>query len=162
MDKREFLIVFRETLRERVIDITIDEIAQQLDFYTEMIDDRIEEGMSEAEAVAAMGTPEEVAAGIIAETPVTSLMRECVRPSGGRATWRTVLLLLTSPIWASLLFAVVITLFTLIVVLLPIALVFFVLTVLFYPIYKGSWVTARWLLYATAQGFKRLLLFFNR
>ena len=158
MNKTEFLTAVRHSLRG----LSAADIKGHIDFLSEMIDDRIEEGMSEAEAVAAMGTPEEVAAGIIAETPVTSLMCECVRPSGGRATWRTVLLLLTSPIWASLLFAVVITLFTLIVVLLPIALVFFVLTVLFYPIYKGSWVTARWLLYATAQGFKRLLLFFNR
>lgn len=158
MNKTEFLAAVQDALRG----LNAADIKGHTDFLSEMIDDRIEEGMSEADAVAAMGAPDEVASAIVAETPLSSLIRECVRPSGGRATWRTVLLFATSPIWAPLFLAAVITLFSVIVTLLPIALVFGVLAALCYPIFKGAWLTVKWLLRISFSGFKRLLVSFNR
>lgn len=158
MNKTAFLAAVRDALRG----LSAADIKGHIDFLSEMIDDRTEEGFSEAEAVAAMGTPEEMAAGIIAETPISALVRECVSPSGGRATWRTVLLFATSPIWASLLLAAVIALFSVVVTLGLLTLAFGAVFVPCYLIFKGSWIAAKWLLHGSFLGFKRLLLSFNR
>ena len=45
-----------------------DEIKKMISFYQEMIDDKIEDGMTEKEAVAAMESPEEIAERLKAET----------------------------------------------------------------------------------------------
>ena len=69
-----------------------------LHFYGEMIDDLIEEGNSEEEAVARIGTVEETASGIIADGA----------PLGGEERGRAsraelLLLILGAPLWGSLL-----------------------------------------------------------
>ena len=87
---------------------------EQIGFLSEMLDDRIEEGLSEAAAVAAMGTPTDVAAAIIADAPFSTIVEESAPPKG-RSVLRTALLCVSSPIWVSLLFAAVITLFCVIV-----------------------------------------------
>jgi len=67
-----------------------------------MIDDRVEEGLTEAEAVAELGTVEQVVSQILEETPITRLVRERVRPKRRLAAWEIVLLVLGSPIWLAL------------------------------------------------------------
>ncbi len=79
-----------------------DDIEERLTFYSEMIDDRMEEGLSEEQAVSAIGTVEEVVARIVAETPLSKLVREKVKPKRTLQTWEIVLLVLGSPIWFSL------------------------------------------------------------
>lgn len=54
MTKEQFL----RAVRERLTGLPQSDIDRSLDFYSEMIDDRIDEGLSEEEAVAAMGSPE--------------------------------------------------------------------------------------------------------
>lgn len=51
MDKKEFLSKLRKSLSE----LPPEEVEERIDFYEEMIDDCIEEGMSEEEAVALIG-----------------------------------------------------------------------------------------------------------
>ena len=60
MNKHEFLAALRRELTA----LPHDELTEQLNFYNEMIDDRMEEGMTEEEAVAAVGSVESIAAGI--------------------------------------------------------------------------------------------------
>ena len=62
---------FLDELRERLTGLPQEDIDERLDFYAEMIDDRVEEGLTEEEAVAAIGTVEEVFAQIVEETPFT-------------------------------------------------------------------------------------------
>lgn len=115
MTKREFL----SELRQRLSTLSREEREERLGFYGEMIDDRIEEGMSESDAVSAVGSVDEVARQIGAErgapsderTPKDDLVRS-VRVSvdtrsGGRGSrgWVIALLALGSPIWLSLLIA---------------------------------------------------------
>ena len=76
-------------------------------FYTEMIDDRMEEGLSEEDAVAAVGSVEEIAAQILADTPLTKLRKEKVKPKRKLAGWEILLLILGSPLWLSLGLAVI-------------------------------------------------------
>ena len=51
MNKTEFLDALRHALGK----LPSYEVEQSIAFYAEMIDDRIEDGMSEQEAVAALG-----------------------------------------------------------------------------------------------------------
>ncbi len=101
MNKQEFL----DRLREGLSGLPQDDIAERLTFYGEMIDDRIEDGLSEEEAVAEVGSVDDIAAQIVAETPIARIVRERVRPKRRLQAWEIVLLALGSPIWLSLLIA---------------------------------------------------------
>ncbi len=79
-----------------------EDIEERLTFYSEMIDDRMEEGLSEEQAATEIGTVEEVVARIVAETPLSKLVREKVKPKRTLQAWEIVLLVLGSPIWFSL------------------------------------------------------------
>ncbi len=110
MTKTEFLV----SLRQQLYFLPQDDIEERLSFYGEMIDDRVEEGLSEAEAVAAVGTVDEIVSGIISEIPISKIAKERIRPKRQLRVWEIVLLVLGSPIWFSLLvaaFAVAISLY---------------------------------------------------
>ena len=75
---------------------------ERLAFYEEMIDDRMEEGLSEEAAVAEIGPVESVAAQIVEETPLPKIVRERMKPRRRLRAWEIVLLVLGSPIWLTL------------------------------------------------------------
>ncbi|MBQ3405026.1 MAG: DUF1700 domain-containing protein [Abditibacteriota bacterium] len=101
MNKTEFL----DRLREELRGLPQDDIEERLSFYGEMIDDRVEEGLTEEEAVDELGGVDEVVAQIMSEIPLTRLVRERVRPKRALRIGEIVLLVLGSPIWLSLLIA---------------------------------------------------------
>jgi uncharacterized membrane protein len=80
----------------------MQEVEERLSFYSEMIDDRIDEGLSEADAVADVGTVSGIAEQIICDIPLTSIAKERIMPKRRMKTWEKVLLALGSPIWFSL------------------------------------------------------------
>ena len=63
MTKQEFLL----QLNRALAGLPQEEIEERLTFYSEMIDDRIEEGLSEEEVVAGIGSPHDVAEQIKAD-----------------------------------------------------------------------------------------------
>ena len=69
MDKQRFL----SELRNSLSGIPHDELEERLVFYSEMIDDRMEEGMTEEEAVAGIGPVGEVVNQILSEVPLSDL-----------------------------------------------------------------------------------------
>ncbi len=101
MTKQEFL----EALGRGLRGLPPEEARERLSFYDEMIDDRMEEGLSETEAVAAIGAPEDVIEQIAAEIPLAHLVRERVRPRRRLRAWEIVLLVLGFPLWFPLLLA---------------------------------------------------------
>ena len=110
MNKTEFL----EELRRGLTGLPQDDIDERVSFYGEAIDDRIEEGLSEEEAVAQIGEVGEVVSQIVAETPLAKLVKEKVRPKRKLRAWEIVLIVLGFPVWFSLLaaaFAAVIALY---------------------------------------------------
>ena len=79
-----------------------------------MIDDRIEEGCSEEDAVTQIGSVNAIAAQIAADIPLLKIAKEKLHPKRKLLVWEIVLLVLGSPIWLSLLisaFAVVLSLY---------------------------------------------------
>ena len=108
---------FSDALRQSLAGLPQEDLERSIDFYQEMIDDRMEDGLSEAEAVAAIGSVDEVANQFLKDTPLTKLVREKIRPRRKMKAWEIVLLAVGSPIWASLLIAAAAVVFGLYVVL---------------------------------------------
>lgn len=98
MDKQAFLA----ELEARLSGLPQEDIAERLTFYSEMIDDRMEEGLSEEEAVAGIGTVEEIVSQIVAETPFARIVKEKVKPKRTLQAWEIVLLALGSPLWIAI------------------------------------------------------------
>ena len=65
MTKQEFLA----QLQSGLLGLTESDAQERLTFYSEMIDDRMEEGLSEQDAVAQIGEIDEIVASILAEIP---------------------------------------------------------------------------------------------
>lgn len=78
------------------------DVQRSLDYFREMIDDRMEDGLSEEAAVAALGSPEEAAGRILEETPLPRLVKARIKPSRTLRLWEIVLLALGSPVWLPL------------------------------------------------------------
>ena len=101
MNKETFL----SELKKGLSGLPADDVNERLAFYGEMIDDRVEEGLTEEEAVAEIGPVEEIVNQIMAEIPLTAIVRERVKPKRALRVWEIILLVLGSPIWLSLLIA---------------------------------------------------------
>ena len=102
MTKIKFLL----DLTEKLSGLPQQDIEERLMFYSEMIEDRVEEGLSEEDAVASIGTVEDISAQIKADalrentTPPKKDARRKMKP------WEIVLLVVGSPIWLALLISV--------------------------------------------------------
>ncbi len=98
MTKTQFL----DRLRKALHGLSEKDILGSLDYYAEMIDDRVESGMDEEAAVAALGVPEEIARAIILDLPLSKIIKsKCKKKTVWRA-WEIVLLILGSPLWIPL------------------------------------------------------------
>lgn len=110
MTKNEYL----NSIQSRLQGIPEEEIQKTLAYFSEMIDDRMEDGMSEEEAVAAAGSVEDAVKGVLEEVPLSKMIKERRRSRRKMKTWEIVLLAVGSPVWVPLLicaFAVVLTLY---------------------------------------------------
>ena len=98
MTKTQFIL----ELSSKLSGLPKDDINESIEFYIEMIDDRMDEGMSEADAVAAIGSVDAISEQIFSEIPMVKLVKEKIKPKRKLCVWEIVLLTLGSPIWISL------------------------------------------------------------
>ena len=94
MDKHDFL----HALEERLAGLPEADRQASLDFYAEMLDDLTESGMTEADAVASLGSVDAIAEEILLEMPLPKLVKAKMkkrRLSGLEIT----LLAVGFPIW---------------------------------------------------------------
>ena len=94
MDKKAFL----SQLKKSLFGLPRADINERLNFYSEMIDDYMEEGLSEEEAVLRIGDVKEIAAQTLADAPISAPDT----PRKKRSAGQIVLIVLGSPIWLSL------------------------------------------------------------
>ncbi len=113
MNKAQFL----DELRRRLSGLPQNDLDERMLFYSEMIDDRVEDGLTEEEAVAGIGSVDEIVEQIMAETPLSKLVKEKVRKRRGLKAWEILLLVLGSPVWLPLLIAFFAICFSLYIVL---------------------------------------------
>ncbi|MBQ7545646.1 MAG: DUF1700 domain-containing protein [Clostridia bacterium] len=98
MNKEAFL----SSLRHALADIPQEDLEKSVEFYSEMLDDRIEDGMTEEAAVSSVGDVSEIASQIRADLPLPTLMRMKM-PRRQLRPWEIILLILGSPVWLPIL-----------------------------------------------------------
>lgn len=111
MTKYDFL----KELEDKLTGLPRCDIDSSLEYYGEMIDEKIEEGLAEEEAVAAIGTPAEIAESILRETPLAKLVKERVKPKRRLTGMEITLIILGFPIWFPLIIAALAVIFSVIV-----------------------------------------------
>lgn len=121
MDKKAFL----EELGKGIAGLSYEEQDKWLDFYSEMIDDRMEDGLSEEEAVAAVGSVEDVVAQILSQQAPEKKQKTKRELKG----WHVALLIVGSPIWFSLLIAAVSVIFSALVTMWSVIISFYAVAV---------------------------------
>lgn len=110
MNKSEFL----NLLESKLAELPDNEIKKSLTYYSEMIDDRIEDGESESDAVASLGSVDEISKSVISQTPLSAHIKESAKKKVRLKILIIILLILGSPIWLSILltlFSVILSLY---------------------------------------------------
>lgn len=101
MNKLDFLFELEKKLQV----LPDQERKQALEYYFEIIDDRMDCGMTEEEAVAGCGNIDEIAEKIIMDTPLTKLVKQKNKARRRMRGWELALIIAGFPIWFSLLVA---------------------------------------------------------
>ena len=97
MNKEQFLT----ELKNGLSGLPQNDIDERMLFYGEMIDDRMEEGMSEEEAVSGIGSVDEIVSQTISEVPLTKIVKKRMTPERSLQTWEIVLIVLGLPLLAA-------------------------------------------------------------
>lgn len=98
MNKNEFLAALRAGLDG----LPQGDIDNSVEYYSEMIDDRMEDGLTEQEAVAAVGELDAILQQILGDASLTQLVRVRAKRARALTAWEIILLILGSPIWLPL------------------------------------------------------------
>ena len=112
MKRSEFL----EKLKAQLWALPEGDVQNSLDYYSEMIDDRMEDGLPEEEAVAAVGDLDEIVKQTLSETPrppqVVKPEKKQIPVQDNTKIWMIVLLVLGSPLWIPLVVSAVSVVFS--------------------------------------------------
>lgn len=117
---------FLNELRNRLSGLPQTDIEDRIAFFGEMIDGRMEDGMSEEEAVAAMEPIDTIVGQIMSEIPLARLVKSKVKPEKGHKAWKIVLLICLFPIWFPLLITFAAIAFSLLVAIWAVIISFYV------------------------------------
>ena len=101
MNKQEFLWALRGALG----DLSEADVQPSLDYYAEIIDDQVEEGIPEADAVASLGPVSQVAETILLDMPLPKLVSARVKPKRRLRAWEITLIAVGFPLWFPLMVA---------------------------------------------------------
>lgn len=101
MSKADFLRLLERALAQ----LSEEERQKNLEYYSELLDDMMEEGMTEAEATAKLGSPNQIAQSILQEMPLGKLVSTRMKPRSGWTPLAIVLAVVGSPVWVPLLLA---------------------------------------------------------
>lgn len=126
---------FLHAVREKTSDLPLHETNRLLEYYNEMIDEAMEDGLDEEEAVARLGSWEDICAQIEDFCPAQSIAEPVAELSSDNEptakedaqmpekkpgkrislpTWAVVLLILTSPVWGAVVLSLGIAVFAVI------------------------------------------------
>ena len=108
MKREEYL----DRIRALLQNLPPEDLERSLAFYAESIADRMEDGMSEEEAVASMESPEEAANAILLEQPLPTLVKVRVKERRQLSALEILLLVLGFPLWLPLLLTALVLVFT--------------------------------------------------
>ncbi|MBP5282211.1 MAG: DUF1700 domain-containing protein [Lachnospiraceae bacterium] len=127
MTKAEFMA----DLRNKLSGLSQDDMEDRLAFYDEMIDDYIEHGVTEEEAVARLGESDEIVSLVVSEIPLRKIVKEKIKPPRSGKAGKIGLLILLFPIWFPILVTVIALSFAFYVVLWAIEIALFAVVLAF-------------------------------
>lgn len=112
MRKQDFI----KELRLNLSFLPKEEIDDRISFYSELIDDKIEEGVKEEEAIKSIGSIDEIINQIIDEMPLSKIAKDKIKPKRKLSGLEIALIIVGSPIWLSLLLSLIAVLFSLYII----------------------------------------------
>ncbi len=106
-------------LRHRMAGLPQEAVERTVEYYSELIADSVEDGLTEEEAVSRLGSLDEIVANVVKDTPLTQIVQTRVQETKkkGGSYWWIVLLILGAPVWLPVLIAVASVLFALFIAL---------------------------------------------
>lgn len=113
MKKQEFI----KELEKKITGLPLDETKDLLNFYSEVIDEKIEEGLTEEEAIEKMGSIDDIVNQIISEIPLANIVKDRIKPKKNLSVCNKIFLIAGSPIWGSLLIVLFVLLISIYVIL---------------------------------------------
>ena len=97
-------------LRHRMAGLPQEAVDRTVEYYSELIADSMEDGLSEEEAVSRLGSLDEIVANVVKDTPLSQIVETRIQEKkarrGGIRAWEVILLVLGAPLWLPLLLAV--------------------------------------------------------
>ncbi len=113
MTKLEFL----DRLRGELCGLSEEDIQCILDYYAEMIDDRIENGMSEGEAVACLGDIKELAREAMLDLPLPKVIKQRCKKNRAWKVWEIICIVFATLTVGAVLAATLLTVYAMLWVL---------------------------------------------
>ena len=95
--------MFFDELRRKLKGLPKDDIETRIAFYDEMINDLMDEGLSENDAINKIGPVDKIVDEIASDTSLTKLVKERIRPKRKMSAMEIVLLIVGFPLWFPLL-----------------------------------------------------------
>ena len=94
-------------LRHRMAGLPQEIVDRTVEYYSELVADSVEDGLTEEEAVSRLGYIDEIVANVVKDTPLTQIVQTRVqeKKAKGVSAWVIVLLVLGAPVWLPLLIA---------------------------------------------------------
>ena len=112
MRKQDFI----KELRLNLSFLPKEEIEDRISFYSELIDDKIEEGVKEEDAIKSIGSIDEIINQIIDEMPLSKIAKDKIKQKRKLNGLEIALIIVGSPIWLSLLLSLIAVLFSLYII----------------------------------------------
>ena len=109
MNKQEFVT----ELNKKLSGLPKADVEERINFYLEMIDDYVEDGLTEEQAIDKIGSVDDIVRQIVDETPILKIVKEKTTQNRKLKGGEMALLIAGSPIWGSLLIAFVAVIFAL-------------------------------------------------
>lgn len=101
--------MFLRELSRKLHQLPEKELKQQLSYYEELLNDMMEDGITEEDAIYKLGDIQEIVEEILQEQPITTLVKAKVRPRNGWTIAAIIVVVLGSPLWIPLLLAFLLT-----------------------------------------------------
>lgn len=96
---------FLTTLSDKLTGLPAEDVEASLAYYAELLDDAVEDGMSEEDAMAQLGAVEDVAARILMDIPLSKVVKAKAKEKRTVSVGVILLLVLGAPLWITLLAA---------------------------------------------------------
>ena len=112
MRKQDFI----KELRLNLSFLPKEEIDDRISFYSELMYDKIEEGVKEEDAIKSIGSIDEIIDQIIDEMPLSKIAKDKIKQKRKLSGLEIALIIVGSPIWLSLLLSLIAVLFSLYII----------------------------------------------